>query len=149
MALTTESKKEKSAALAPIALPPGAAAGDVVRPDFNNAPCVGVEDEQNGIEVEDSSGAVWIFPYSVELYAKLWREENRDVLSVVIGGAEIRCIGRGLGLAAEALRRYRLVYLRPLGHDLAKVAPEKTPIITELKVTKHNARGDEHYQKPD
>jgi hypothetical protein len=152
MALSSEAKKasEKTAGNAS-PLPAGLVAAGLERANVANSPCVGVDtDEQGGIEIEDSEGQMWVFPYSVFLFALVRREtllnpkaggvaepgRAADIMTVTIGGYVATIHGRGLRIAAEGMRRYRVAYLRPIGHDLAETAPDKQAIIEKITIAK-------------
>ena len=86
------------------------------------------------LRVELSDDNAFIFPYTHLTFAKMDREEGRDVLTASFTSHDLRVVGKNLHELAIALQRLAVDWIKPAPARYATLASSDVAFIETIRV---------------
>ena len=81
-----------------------------------------------------SDDNAFIFPYTHLTFAKMEREEERDVLTASFTSHDLRIVGKNLRELGIALQRLAVDWIKPAPPRYAALAPSDAVFIEKIEV---------------
>ena len=97
------------------------------------------------LRVELSDDHSFIFPYTHLTFAKMEREEGRDVLTASFTTHDLRIVGKNLRELAIALQRLAVDWIKPAPARYAALAANEAVFIESIEVSEAAEQGESPY----
>ena len=93
------------------------------------------------LRVELSDDKAFIFPYTHLTFARMEREEGRDVLIASFTSHDLRIVGKNLRELATALQRLAVDWIKPAPARYAVLAASEAVFIESIEVNETAEQG--------
>ena len=94
------------------------------------------------LRVELSDDNAFIFPYTHLTFAKMEREEGRDVLTASFTSHDLRIVGKNLRELAIAVQKLAVDWIKPAPARYAVLAANEAVFIESIEVSEVAEKGE-------